>query len=177
MTTLAVVTEYPTAARLPAITLRQPWASLTAKGKRHYETRHWAPRPEWVGRRIAIHASNTNALDKHWNSDEHLSADFCNAVEFALGDRNWRRHLPLGKVIATAQLIGAYRCGEPQIQNGKPARQILQVVRGSSDVDAIEPDPFGDFSYRRWAWQLTEVCEINPPVAARGHQTWFWWTA
>jgi hypothetical protein len=34
-------------------------------------------------------------------------------------------------------------------------------------------DDFGDYSEGRWAWLLTDVKPLNPPIAARGAQGFF----
>lgn len=130
-----------------AISLWQPWASFIAVGTKPFETRDWAP-PKWlIGKRIAVHAAK-----KAVNAD----------------DREWaRRHgcddLPLGAVVCTAILRGAYRMG------------IAQRVPGSAPLNIFKPDEFGDYSPGRWAWWLTDIEPVDPPAAARGMQGFWKW--
>src|SRR5258707_11629152 len=85
------------AERMKALTLYQPWASFIAIGVKPFETRSWPP-PTWlIGKRIAIHAAK-RAVDEE--------------------DREWARRvgaaeLPLGAVVCTAILRGAYQSGRP----------------------------------------------------------------
>ncbi len=137
-----------TAAReIYAISLWQPWASLIAIGAKPFETRHWSP-PRWlIGKRVAIHAAK-----------KVVSAD----------DREWARRcgvtgdLPLGAVVCTAILAGAYRMG------------VEERVPGSRPLgNAFRTDEFGDYSPGRWAWWLTDIEPLVPPIQRRGRQG-FW---
>ena len=38
-------------------------------------------------------------------------------------------------------------------------------------------DEYGDYSPGRWAWRLTDVKPIDPPVPARGRQGIWEWTS
>jgi hypothetical protein len=147
---------------MKAISLWQPWASFIAIGVKPYETRSWRPPSSLIGDRIAIHAA------KRCPTDE---------------DREWaRRHgideLPLGSIVCTALLVGAYQCG-PII--GRHA-QISDEVLGSAKLDGVAltrsgvaVDEFGDYAAGRWAWLMTDVLPYYPTVPARGAQgIWNW---
>jgi hypothetical protein len=129
-----------------AISLHQPWASFIAKGIKPFETRGWAP-PRWlIGKRIAIHAGSKvrTVMDRQW------------AV------RRGVPGLPLGAIVCTAVLAGAYRMG------------VAERVPGSAPLgNAFRIDEYGDYSPGRWAWWLTEVDQLEPPIATRGAQG-FW---
>jgi hypothetical protein len=137
-----------------AISLHQPWASFIAIGVKPFETRHWSA-PTWlIGKRIAIHAAKKS-----------VDAD----------NREWaRRHsvsdLPLGAIVCTALLAGAYKCGGPFFIEGD--RLTPGYVRGSAPLPTSEvpEDEFGDYVAGRWAWWLTDIQIMDPPVPARGFQ-------
>jgi hypothetical protein len=75
----------PEPIELTAITLHQPWASLIAAGKKHYETRSWST--DYRGP-IAIHAG------KKFEQDESL----INLLEISATE------VPLGAVVAIAEM-------------------------------------------------------------------------
>ncbi len=78
---------------MKGLTLWQPWASLTGQGNYH-ETRSWAT--QYRGP-IAIHA----ALKKPHRHD--FSPRTLQVIDHMLGD-SWRSTLPLGAILALAQL-------------------------------------------------------------------------
>lgn len=105
-----------------AISLHQPWASFIAAGLKPYETRSW-PAPRWlIGKRIAIHAAK-----KKMPMD-----DFKWALRHGIDD------VPLGAIVCTAVLRGAYRIG------------VAQRVPGSAPIHNFQPDEFGDYEPGRW---------------------------
>lgn len=123
------------------------------------ETRDWPP-PLWlIGQRIAIHAAK-RAVDPD--------------------DREWARvagvgDLPLGAVVCTALLAGAYQCG-PDVAR-KPWHCLVAARRGLATPErgTIPVDEFGDYHAGRWAWSLTDIECFDPPIPARGAQgLWDW---
>lgn len=119
------------------LSLWQPWASFIAIGVKPFETRDWRP-PRWlIGKRIAIHAAKkpVSKDDREW------------AMRVGVAD------LPLGAIVCTALLAGAYRC--PDLE--------------------VEADEFGDYAPGRWAWLLTDIERFEPAIPARGAQgLWDW---
>ena len=142
---------------LPAITLRQPWASLVAHGIKNVETRSWPPPYGTIGERIAIHAGRTVVLNPGHEAVE--------AIADIYGAGQWRRDIPRGAVVATAILAGA--------QKVSCLRDGIAYVEPSGQ--AIPADPYGDFSPGCWLWLLTDIRAIEP-VPARGHQRLWRWT-
>lgn len=129
---------------MPALTLWQPWATLIAAGVKPYETRPSLPPHELRGRRIAIHAGLRPAAPL----DITPSMD---AVMVALtGDRYWYERLPYGAVVCVC---------------------VLDSVRPAQNVPA---DDFGNYSAGRWAWKLTDIVVLDPPVPARGQRDYGW---
>lgn len=144
-----------------ALTIHQPWASLIAIGRKRFETRDWHP-PKWlIGQRIAIHAAKkpVSAPDLRW-------AELLGFSE-----------LPLGAVVGTAVVAGVYQCGVFYNAGTHQGHAILEALEGSVSLPEgyIPHDPFGDYSVGRWAWLLTEVEPLEPPVEVRGSQgLWKW---
>jgi hypothetical protein len=129
---------------IPAMTLWQPWASLIAIGAKPYETRSRPPPARLIGQRIAIHAARKRVRLKD------LDADTLGAISRAPGDARWMDTMPLGSVVCTAVLAEAL------------------------PVERVSHDPFGDYRPGRWAWRLEDVMPLDPPIPARGAQTWGW---
>lgn len=133
---------------MKALSLHQPWASFIAAELKPFETRDWKP-PKWlIGKRIAIHAAKKalNGDDREW------------AARLGIAD------LPLGAVVCTAILAGAYRMG------------VQERVPGSRPLgNAFRTDEFGDYSPGRWVWWLTDIERFEPPVLAKGSQGFWEW--
>lgn len=119
-----------------AISLTQPWATLVAIGAKKYETRSW--RTNYRGW-LAIHAAKGFPKDCR-----ALCYRMPFALELAKAEYDRYENLPLGQVIAIAQLVGCVSTDmwKPQI--------------GSSEWD------FGDYSGGRFAWALENVRRITP---------------
>lgn len=155
---------------IKAITLHQPWASLIAVGAKPFETRDWHP-PRWlIGQRIAIHAGKTlRAIIEAQREPLEMDQAIADALDLPIA--RWR-NLPLGAVVCTAKLAGAYKSAGI----GTDLVWIAQSVRGSAETPIIKPDYVGDYSRGRWLWYLTDVERLDPPVPARGAQGFWDWT-
>ena len=131
---------------IPALTLRQPWASLVALEAKRIETRSW--RTSYRGW-LAIHAGKT--LSKA----ERL---LCEQEPFRaalLRDTTLDSTHPLA-----AQL---------------PRGCVIAVARFDSclPMETIEPpdEPersFGDYAPGRYAWYLSHIHRLPQPIPARG---------
>ena len=131
--------------KLPAISVRQPWATLLAHGLKHYETRSW--RAQYEGP-LAIHASATfHPQDRLWTLQ---TPEVCRLLA-KCGYTNVLE-LPLGGVLAVGSLSGCY-------QTHLNAKVISHTER-----------ILGDWSPNRWAWRLDDVRLLQAPVWVRGHQ-------
>lgn len=126
------------------MTLWQPWASLIAIGAKPWETRGRPPPRRLLGQRIAIHA----AIRQPRLSE--LDDDTAEAITRAFCDRGWLHTLPLGAIVCSA------------------------VLAGGLPVEQVSADPFGDYGPGRWAWRLTDVRPVDPPVPVKGMQLWGW---
>ncbi|MFN3075872.1 MAG: hypothetical protein ABT940_03125 [Alphaproteobacteria bacterium] len=163
---------------LPTISLWQPWASLIAIGAKRFETRAYRPPDKYIGQRIAIHAAARQCRDNLMDVDGRVYWEIASTLfgegvpPGELPPTEWER-LPHGKVVCTAVLAGAYRCG------GCGRRGQVAVSRlgafGFESPTSIAIDAFGDYSPGRWAWLLTDVQPLDPPVPAKGKQGWWMW--
>jgi hypothetical protein len=129
--------------RMKVISLWQPWASLIAVGGKEYETRSWATR--YRGK-IAIHAAKTR---------DHLSLGYQQPFYDVLIDSGWYSEpekLPLGAIVAIAELTAIYRADElyPKISEQERA--------------------FGLYGDGRFAWRLQNVKPLNLPFQVSGKQ-------
>ncbi len=137
-----------------AISVWQPWASLWACGAKLHETRHWPVPATACGRRIlgtviAVHAARKlirrGAL-------EPRCAEICR-IRFG---EDWEATLPRGAIVGTGRLIACW--------------QTVSAIAASIDDDERA---LGDWSPRRYAWQLAGAALLARPVACKGRQGWF----
>jgi hypothetical protein len=133
-------------ARLPVITLWQPWASLIFTGDKKHETRAFPFPAKYAGRRIAIHAAK--ALPLVIPMGVHLLCE----REWGANSA-WREAVPRGAILGTVRLVHA-----------------ISTEAGTPDsVDRI----CGDWSDGRYAWLLTDRYRLPDPLPARGKQGWW----
>ena len=125
---------------MKAISIWQPYATAIAVGTKKIETRSW--KTSYTGP-IAIHAA------KKWTDVERFFA----ANEQLSG--RLPTNLPLGVVVATANLIGC--------------RLAEDVINQIGDIERM----YGDYTAGRYAWFLTDVIALASPVPWRGSQRLF----
>lgn len=130
-----------------AITLTQPWATLVAIGAKQVETRSWSTNYRGP---LAIHTAKGFP---GWARELCYDEPFLSALEQA---RVGPAGFPLGKVIATAELINVQRIGYHVMP-------LHQTNEGHQRELA-----FGDYSKGRYAWFLGNVQPLPEPVPARG---------
>lgn len=172
---------------MKAITIWQPWASLLACGAKEYETRSWATAYRGP---IAIHAAAkkppkqgdlspeifqavTEALAKHygaWRYDWHLGGT---KVNWDGSDNGF--DMPLGAVVATAELVACYRIVSVGC-TGSSERRIAWVDGNlSPHYPSTQEIQFGDWSPGRYAWKLVNVKMLPEPILTKGMQRiWNW---
>ena len=156
---------------LPCITLWQPFSSLIACGAKSIETRSWPPSHHLIGRRIAIHAAKKAGP---FNLDAETATGIAKAL--GVGPGSWHT-LPLGAVVATVKLEGAY-----QVQRWDRGCEIefrRDAVAGSPQTCGISLAPpehlFGDYRQGRWLWMLGDIEKVEPASPAKGAQgVWMW---
>lgn len=170
---------------MDAISLWQPWASLIACGAKPYETRDWAPPARLIGQRIAICAGkkvsqNGVALAMELVRDDGMAArlyhrgcplnmmgDFSLSPGIAL--------FPVGCVVCTALLDGAFLLGDPAKGTAVPSAHVAKrlISRKMPECFTVRYDDYGDYSPGRWAWLLRDVEICKPPIAVKGRQKFF----
>lgn len=136
---------------MKAISLWQPWASLVAHGLKHFETRHWSTQYRGT---LAIHAAKRPALLTECNP----------TIINALNDVGYWKlsELPYGCIVCVVNLVDC-----------EPTEQVIN--RTWFKTIAHTELHFGDYTPRRFAWQLDNpYSQLNIP--ARGSQGFWEWT-
>ena len=145
-----------------ALTLPQPWASLTALGHKTTVTRRRPAPKTLVGSRIAIHAGKSRPRSSEWND----------RVAEAVNGRD----LPLGVIVATARVDGCVRVlsnGFARMSEPADPGKVWVVDRSGQehrDAYQMDSDPYGDYSEGRWIWLMSRIRAVEAPVEARGRQ-------
>jgi hypothetical protein len=134
---------------MKVISLWQPWATLVAIGAKQYETRNW--RTDFRGP-IAIHATQS-VSSECWRI---CKAEPINTLlrrgGYAPGRCSWRGCLPMGCIVAVADLVDCVGT------DGYPASSIERAL--------------GDWNSGRFGWHLENVrcLEGSRPVYCKGAQ-------
>ncbi|MFL5313070.1 MAG: ASCH domain-containing protein [Myxococcales bacterium] len=142
---------------MKGLTLTQPWASLVAAGVKTIETRSW--RSDYRGP-IAIHAAKGLAgLRGSWpcagaNPTLDELGEFVDSQPRMLdalldeyGQFFRAGELPRGAIVAVAVLVD------------------IVSTSDALGFDFIDDElPFGNFAPGRWAWVMSDVKPIKPPV-------------
>jgi len=157
---------------MKAITLWQPWASLIACGAKKYETRSWATRYRGP---IAIHAAAVNPFKVIRGLDDTTIAAMKNILRSsgALPQQGDFRYLPLGAVVATAELVDCH----PIFDDGSGwlySAYLQRPNRPQEYIHGYELE-FGDWTPGRYAWELVNVQMLAEPIPVKGKQgLWNW---
>jgi len=132
---------------MKAITLYQPWASLIAAGIKRYETRHWPPRSGQLteGEELAIHAGM------------RIVKPLPPYLEELIANLPETLPLPTGAVLCVCRFEGTAFTYDVRDQVGDTERAC------------------GDWSFGRFAWELTVLRVFPHGIPTRGHQgIWNW---
>jgi len=153
---------------MKAISLWQPWASAIAVGLKEYETRSWST--DYRGP-LAIHAAK-----KPFNHDDFLGVDNEEGPDdwwwqVLLDDQRQRKELPLGAIVAVADLVAVVRT------ESVPRVFTLRDIRDAANEGRIVVSPrewsFGNWAPGRFAWRLAKVRALPEPIPCRGAQGLF----
>lgn len=131
---------------MKAISLWQPWASLVAKGAKHYETRHWKTAHRGV---TAIHAA------QRFQTDER---ELCKEWPFSEVIKK-PDSLPLGAIVGIGHLKEIITTEE----------WLKSYGPDSADFREVEYH-FGNYEPGRFAWLFDWQVELSEPVRCRGFQ-------
>lgn len=150
---------------MKAITLTQPWATLVAIGAKAVVTKSW--QTSYRGP-IAIHA----AKSLHSVGGERELKSLCGSSPFyevlseyakshfantSLKEMAENPMMPFGSVIAVAEL------------------ESIQATDTIANSLSLQEIAFGDYSYERYAWVLSNVVKLPRPVEAKGQLgLWNW---
>jgi activating signal cointegrator 1 len=175
----------PGASTLKALTLHQPWATFIAGGEKTIETRSWGTSYRgW----LAIHAGS--AIPSYLGlgrrgtiriGDFEVEKDGPGQLLLRDGGLHWPYRLPLGGVIAVAELLDCVPMVDRNEYVGAPPcltigpSGLTLWTGGEWYRDAVRADvtgelPYGDFAPGRFAWVLGRVIRLTRPVPCAGHQ-------
>lgn len=149
-----------------AITIWQPWATLIMIGAKPYEFRSW-PAPRAIrGQRIGIHAgarpvrkAEVADLLHRLQGTEAWTTCLNRELALPLLERVHRSPglLPLSSMLGTAVL-------------GEPVRSWQIVAEFGGAINDSDRD-----DHCNWAWPLSDIVALEPPVPARGAQGFWTW--
>lgn len=126
----------------PTITVRQPWATLLAYGRKEFETRSW---PLHYRGPLAIHASSMlHPDDRIWAREDVDIGRILQELGYADVTQ-----LPVGAVLAVGTVVDCV-----------PTADLRYLTRTERAL--------GDFSPGRWAWRFARMNRLREPVPARG---------
>lgn len=150
---------------IPALTIWQPWATLVAAGFKPYEFRGWPAPRALRGKRIAIHAgarpvraAEVQDLILRLRGPDPWTT--CLKPEALPALERWLTSpgmLPRSCVLCTAVL-------------GEPRRGSAVAEEFGGPVNDSERE-----LHSNWAWPLTDIQPLEPPVEARGAQGFWPW--
>lgn len=154
---------------MKALTLYQPWAQMVALGFKRFETRSWAT--GMMNVRLAIHASgNSETLEQHASIGSIPRAWHGALGIIGINVADGLRLLPLGAVVATAQLVECIRTA--YVYREELAAERFHPSDRQREYP-IREEYLGDFGPGRYAWRLTHVLRLPEPIPMRG-QRGFW---
>jgi len=132
--------------RIPALTLRQPWCSLVALEAKRIETRSW--RTSYRGW-LAIHAAKTLPAAERLLCEQEPFRTALLRDTMLDPTRPLAAQLPRGCIIAVAWLDSCLP---------------METIEQPGELERS----FGDYAPGRYAWYLSRVYRLEPPIPARG---------
>ncbi|MEP0872448.1 ASCH domain-containing protein [Trichocoleus desertorum AS-A10] len=141
------------------LTLWQPWASLIALNLKRYETRSWGT--DYRGK-LAIHAAKRPIVRDELQAIAYaMGGCGCSMTEFAHFEQAVEQDLPLGAIVAIADLTDC-----PVMRLHHP-----QAIAGI-EIEAQSPleQSVGLWESGRYAWKLENVIALPEPIPFRGGQ-------
>lgn len=136
---------------MKALSLTQPWASLVALGQKTIETRSW---PTSYRGELAIHASQ--AMPRYAREALEFEPIRTLLMRANYGWAGRIRGLPLGSIVAVAQLVACY------------PTEGIRVSQWWPKEEGDRERALGDYSPGRWAWVLRDTRPLPSPVPCRG---------
>jgi hypothetical protein len=146
------------------LTLWQPWASLIALNLKRYETRSWGT--DYRGE-LAIHAAKRLIVRDELRAIAYaIGGGGCSLAEFARFEQAVEQDLPLGAIVAIADLIACLEMWDSQVYGPlmPPHRRGIDI----STVSQLEK-VVGDWQEGRFAWRQRNV-RVLQPIPFKGAQ-------
>ena len=146
-----------------ALTVRQPWATLIARGLKRHELRTWAPPASLLdGGVLLVHAAKAAAV---WGSHSRRRS-----ILRRLGCDE--AALPLGAVVAACEVEDALVVERAPRRPGGPCR--ARDLR-TGDETWCATDQWGVWPWGLWTpgtvvWRLCEVAPLAAPAPCTGRQ-------
>ncbi len=137
---------------MKALSLWQPWASLMAIGAKRIETRSWTTRHRGP---LAIHASKRFAPEERSLCMEEPFSSALHSAGF-----HTLRDLPLGAMVGVVDLI------EIRPTEG-------QLLASENQWPAYPEISFGNYGVGRYAWIVSNILRLDPPLPWKGRQGLF----
>lgn len=151
-------------AKILALTILQPWATLIAQGPKRVENRTWAPRGLKVGDYLALHAGVFSPrLADHWNYALDL-AEFHGILDEVPLLKQWND-------VINGELGRLYRARCKRfLQGAVPHGAVIGVARlAGVERETPASDPW-------WCgpvgWRLTDVVGIEPVPCSGAQGLW-----
>jgi len=154
------------------ITLWQPWASLIAYDLKRYETRSWpttyrGPLLIHAAKRPFVSADGLKTLcPSGWAAWQDAMRNCAHLQAQAMP---YSYELPLGAVVAIADLKGCYRMKTTQGHRPDFFAALRIDNRFVEDQTELER-AVGDWQPGRFAWELANVQRLPEPIPWRGSQ-------
>lgn len=141
------------------ISLYQPYATLLVLGIKKWETRCWYPKSKDIFGTLGIHAT---AVTPKWAREDRQLNRICAQHDLVI------KNLPRGVILGTCDLVST---------------MTTEAWCRKFDTDNfLKPTPdewwLGDYSPKRYAWEMANPVLFNFPIKAKGSQGfWFHDTA
>lgn len=152
--------------QLHAISVRQPWADLIARGIKNVENRTWNPPPAATGHLIAIHASKT--LDTDAWGDAYALLARLGALALCPGFAGYADELTR---VASMKPRTAKAALNRWIEARATYGAIVAVVKLGRWMRGGDPSG-GPWLFGPIGWELTEATMIEPVPASGNQYLW-----
>jgi hypothetical protein len=147
---------------MKALTLYNPWAFLVQKGLKRNETRNWYPRrPDGIG---------------HSTSTRCATGWFCIHAGLTV-DRTAMRRSPIAEALAWHGITADNWSSSPGSMQQRVIVAVAYLERVYETTDQAltlsltqQERAFGDYSPKRYAWELGAVIELPTAVPHDGRQ-------
>ncbi len=154
-----------------AITICQPWASLSIHGCKPYEFRHWSPPKSLIGQRVVLHAA-VKKIDKAQirflrsisKRDTSARAALC------LQDYDKAKNILTSMMNDSFDMLGV---GLGTTVLGEP--KTMDEIKDEFQTERTIYGRYGGHYKPLRAWPLLDIEKFDEPIAARGKQNFWHW--